>query len=375
MGKKKKSNKLGSIIAGLIMFIVGAAIGVGTIVFLRKSEITNPIIGVIILLAVMYGMMFLHIAIHEGGHLIAGLMSGYKFSSYRIGNIMWQKEENKIKIRKFSLAGTGGQCIMTPPDIKDGKLPYVLFNLGGSIMNLIAALIGIIVCLVFPENSIVVLICGVDIIIGIGYALVNGIPLKLGTINNDGRNALDLGKDEEALYSFWLQLKVAEEQSKGTRLKDMPKEWFNMPSEKGLANGMIAAIAVSRANRILDEMKFQEAKEAIDNLLEGENGMVGVHKSLLTCDRIYLELISDNSKEVVEKLYTKEVKNTMKAMKNFPSVIRTEYAYSKIFEKDNNKATKILDKFNKCTKKYPYKGDVESESELIAVVDKIEIMS
>ena len=338
------------------MVIVGAAIGVGTIVFLRKSEITNPIIGFIILLAVMYGMMFLHIAIHEGGHLIAGLMSGYKFSSYRIGNIMWQKEENKIKIRKFSLAGTGGQCIMTPPDIKEGKLPYVLYNFGGSIMNLIAALIGIIVWLLFPENSIVVLICGVNIIIGIGYALANGIPLKLGTINNDGRNALDLGKDEEALYSFWLQLKVAEEQSKGTRLKDMPKEWFNMPSEKGLSNGMIAAVAVNRANRILDEMKFQEAKEAIDNLLEGENGMVGVHKSLLTCDRIYLELISDNSKEVVEKLYTKEVKNIMKAMKNFPSVIRTEYAYSKIFEKDNNKATKILDKFNKCTKNYPYKG-------------------
>ena len=57
----------------------------------------------------------------------------------------------------------------------------------------------------------------------------------------------------------------------------------------------------------------------------------------------------------------------MKAMKNHPSVMRTEYAYALLFEKNKKKADKILEKFESITEKYPYENEIASEHELINI--------
>ena len=55
---------------------------------------------------------------------------------------------------------------------------------------------------------------------------MNGIPMRLGNVDNDGYNALCLGKSPAALRSFWLQMKINQQISRGVRLKDMPEDWF-----------------------------------------------------------------------------------------------------------------------------------------------------
>ena len=64
-------------------------------------------------------------------------MTGYKFNSFRIFSVILIKQNGKLKIKNISLAGTGGQCLMSPPELIDGKMPYVLYNLGGVILNVI----------------------------------------------------------------------------------------------------------------------------------------------------------------------------------------------------------------------------------------------
>ena len=54
-------------------------------------------------------------------------------------------------------------------------------------------------------------------------------------------------------------------------------------------------------------------------------------------------------------------------MKNFPSVIRTEYAYQLLIKKDSETAEKILKKFEKIALSYPYEADLESEQKLIYI--------
>jgi len=44
---------------------------------------------------------YIQIAIHEFGHMIFGLITGYKFSSFRMGNLMWVKEEGENSIETF----------------------------------------------------------------------------------------------------------------------------------------------------------------------------------------------------------------------------------------------------------------------------------
>ena len=54
-------------------------------------------------------------------------------------------------------------------------------------------------------------------------------------------------------------------------------------------------------------------------------------------------------------------------MKTYPSVIRTEYVYALLGEKDVSKAEKMLELFEKCAKTYPYASDIESEREFIEI--------
>lgn len=61
----------------------------------------------------------------------------------------------------------------------------------------------------------------------------------------------------------------------------------------------------------------------------------------------------------------------MKSMRTFPSVIRTEYVYALMSEKDANKEEKYKAEFEKCAKKYPYPSDIQSERELMEMAETI----
>ena len=69
--------------------------------------------------------------------------------------------------------------------------------------------------------------------IAIAMALANGIPFHAGLIDNDGMNAISLMKAPEAMNAFGTQFKIAAAQTDGMRLRDMPDEWFELPSAEG----------------------------------------------------------------------------------------------------------------------------------------------
>lgn len=325
---------------------------------------------VLVMLVSMYVAIFLQTVIHEAGHLVFGLLSGYSFSSFRIMSFMLLKENGKMVWRRLSLAGTAGQCLMSPPDLVNGDIPVTLYNLGGCIMNLIAS--ALFAAFSYAAGSLPLLrvFFGMNAILGIGFALTNGIPLHLGTVDNDGRNALSLRSDPEARRAFWVQLKVNEQIARGVRLKDMPEEWFAVPDDAALGNSLISTCAVFAANRMLDAHDFVGADKLMEHLLSVESGVIGLHRSMMICDRIYCELIGENRKEVLAQLYTEEEKRFMKSMKNFPSVLRTEYALALLAEENREKAEKLLEKFRKTEKTYPYPSDIQSERELLEIVQQ-----
>lgn len=324
--------------------------------------------GMLAMVLAIYGAMLIQIIVHEAGHLVFGLISGYEFSSFRIGNMMFLKEDGKIRLRRFSIAGTAGQCLMSPPDLVDGKMPVVLYNLGGCIFNLIvSAIFGVLAC-VSGENPIAFIIYVAFAVIGIAFALTNGIPLMVGPISNDGHNAISLGKNPKAMQAFWLQLKVNNEQAKGKRLKEMPESWFPIPADEDMDNGLVAALAVFHASWLVDQLRLEEATEYIKNLLSKETGLIGLHRSLLICERIYCELVVKKNTSEAIYLHNKEYDKFVKSMKNTPSVIRSEYAYALLAEKDEKKAEELLARFEKVAKTYPYPREIEGERELLNLI-------
>ena len=378
MSNEKKKTNVKRMIMLSVIFL--AAVGISFVfgLFLGKmlkSQMEGISLGeyflwIFAVLACLYASVFFHVVIHEGGHLVFGLFTGYRFSSFRIGSLMWVKKDGKLKLKRHSLTGTGGQCLMEPPELIDGKMPYILYNFGGVIANVVFSCFAVVLAILFKENGIVAVIFSLFAVIGVGCAIMNGIPLRIGGMDNDGHNAVYIGKNPEAMRAFWIQMKIVEKMSSGMRIKDMPEEWFLLPSEEGMQNSMIAAIAVFRCNRFMDACCFAEADELMEKLLKQKNAMAGVHRNILVNERIFCELIGETRKEVIDSFLTDQQKAFMKSMKKTPSVLRTRYAYTLLFENKIEEAAKIKAIFEKVAKTYPYPQELEAEYEMLSLAEE-----
>ncbi len=311
----------------------------------------------------------LQIALHEAGHLVFGLISGYKFSSYRFLFLMIHKKDGKIKLSKFSVPGTAGQCLMLPPEMKDGKIPVFLYNIGGVVFNLISVILMTVIMIIFQD---IPLVAGTMLFGGmsaLAMALLNGIPIKTDLVANDGYNALSLSKDPEAIKSFYYQMKINAETAEGTRLRDMPSEWFYIPNSEGMKNSLVASMAVILHSRLMDEHRFYGARELAILLLEGENNIIGLHRGILMTEKLFLDLYLDkNTEETVKMLSDPDLERFMKLMATSPSTKRVNYTLSLLMHGNAELAELTLAEFDKVAKSYPYSQEIEGEREIMALV-------
>jgi len=373
--KETKKRNIGQILIPICFVLIGAVCGILFMKYLDRPETAGTsgggkILTILVALVSMCAALILQIIIHEAGHLVFGLLTGYRFISFRVYSFMWMKDNDRIRFKRMSIAGTGGQCLMAPPDLKDGKMPVQLYNYGGAIMNLIASAISGGLSLLCPAGSLFRPFLLMMLVTGIAYALMNGLPLRMSLANNDGRNAWDLARSPEAVQAFWTTMKMNELSARGVCLRDMPEEWFAVPDEEGMKNGITSSLGAVACSRLMEQGRFEEADALMERLLSQPNGIPGVLRKMLVCDRIYVELIRGNRPEALEGLRTKDQLKFMKSMKKYPSVLRTEYAYALLAEKDPEKAQTVMEAFEKAARTYPNPNDITIERELMETARK-----
>ena len=376
MKKEKKPRHKGqSWIPMLLSLLLGGCAGVLLLNYLIPLgdglSLGQKLLLFALTLFSLYAAMLLQVIIHEAGHLVFGLLTGYRFLSFRVFSLMLVREDGKLRFRRYSLAGTGGQCLMIPPQLRDGTMPVLLYNFGGALLNLLAAALFFTLSLLLPPSSFLRLFLRLLALAGVYGALTNGLPLRLGPVDNDGSNALSLLRRKETVRAFWIQLKVNEQIAKGIRSKDMPEAWFALPSEEELQSSSLSSgIGVLAANRLMDQHRFAEADALMERLLGMESRLPGLYWAQLICDRIFVELIGPNRPEVLEGFLTKEQQKLMKAMKTNISVLRTSYALALLSERDAAKAQKIAADFDRVAASYPYPCEVEGERELMQLASE-----
>ena len=366
MKKRKKRSVLRSIVLGIVLGIVALQFEesylVQSVIMGRYLEFYG------VTLAALAASLLVHTIIHELGHLIFGLLTGYRFSSFRVGSLMLMTEQGRLVLRRHSIPGTAGQCLMAPPALRDGRMPVVLYNLGGSIANLIASIPLLLLALTVPIGSVWAYIWGLVASVGVTSALTNAIPNGNGMVFNDGYNARSLLRDVQAVRAVWIQLEVNHRQSQGERIADMPADWFAMPTEAQMQNNLTAALAVLHADRILAEERLEEADVLMAELIAGENAIAPIHRSLLQMQRLWLEVMQQNRPEVVKELLTDDLKQLMKAMKRYPPVIRMEYALAMLQDRDERQAEKCLRRFEKAAKRYAYRVQIADERKALEAI-------
>ena len=315
-----KDKNTGGIIAKIIL---GLGCGISAFAVLLTLGIENYYDGtfsgtlkvVILSTVIMVAAQFVQTIAHEFGHLVFGLISGYRFISFRIGHIMFIKHDGKLKAKIFNVVGTGGQCLMMPPEWSE-KLPTRLYNFGGCIMNLIFSVLSAVCLMSFSMPDIVSAFLMAILVLGITNAAVNGIPLKVGGISNDGYNAFLLAKDKVSLRAFWLQLYVNGLMANGKRMGEMPEEWFFLPEGEYRSDPVVCTIGVFRFSYFFDRHEFDKAEETAMSVL-AMPGLLGVHRNELLCELVFLRVFRGAEPCEIDPMLTPQLRKYIRATSSY----------------------------------------------------------
>lgn len=361
------------LIGGLLIGILaGLAIGAALIVLFTDntfSEFIQKMVsadGVETIMAAFVGMVSfiaaiaVLIPIHEAGHLICGLLTGYKFVSFRIFNLTFIKIDGRIKVKRYAVAGTGGQCLLTPPNLPLEKIPTGWYNAGGVLANLVILLLVLPLFLLnlhpFMAEALAIF-CLTDVFL----ILVNCIPLKLGGISNDGYNLLYLNRNLLSKRAIILQLRSNALIQNGMRPKDMPAEWFEWRTDIDFKNPMEVSIPLMHASRLIDRMMWEEAYKEFSELYSHKADIMQLYVNEIACELAFCALVTgrkDQAEELLDAKLWKYIETYKKVMSSKLRILCSTALY---LENDKNKAEDIYKSLFSNQEKYLLQGEVKSD--------------
>lgn len=310
---------------------------------------------------------YLQIILHEAGHLLFGLLTGYQFVSFRIGNLVLIRENGKYIFKHFKIPGTAGQCLLLPPEGNLQRSPFALYNLGGILFNLLSAIVA--TCLLVSIDAMPIiprLLCLFTAIIGFAFALINGIPLKMAGVPNDGYNLWLMYREPESRKALLLQLKMNALVQEGIRLKDMPSEWFADETEANYNNALKVCVKGFCLSRLIDRKEFEQAKELAEELLVHQKEILPLFAKEATCELLYLKLIGECRPDKIDELYTKEIKQHIKQYEKISTgKQRLNCALALYQDKNPKEAQRIYEEVCHKRNNYLMKAETESDIELM----------
>lgn len=361
------------LIGGLLIgIVVGLAIATVIVVVFTDTSFTEfkdnmlSTDGIEIAAAALVGVLSfivsiaILIPIHEAGHLVCGVLTGYKFVSFRVFNLTFIKINGIVRVKKFSVAGTGGQCLLSPPDLPIKNIPTTWYNAGGVLANILMLLL-ILPLFLLKLNLFwaegLVIFCLTDIFL----ILMNGIPMKINGISNDGYNIIYLNRNLLSKRAIVLQLQSNSLIQNGMRPKDMPPKWFEWRTDIDFKNPLEVSIPLMYASRLVDEMKFDEAYSKFNELYSHKADIMQLYVNEIACELAFCAMIAKNEGKVQELLDEKLRKYIEEYRKVMSSKQRILCAIALYLENDRTKATEIYQTLENSKERYLLQGEVKSD--------------
>lgn len=300
-----------------------------------------------------YIFTLFHIIIHETGHLIFGLLTGYRFVSFRIFSFIFIKQGDRIIRKKYSVKGTAGQCLMMPSERnEDGSFPFVLYNLGGGLTNLIVS-IPFIVVLTYIDNAVICTALFVFILSGVITGITNLIPLDLG-VQNDGMNVKGMLKYKFLRDSFYLQLKVYHDLVNGKLITEYAPDMFALPDDSAADKYTLTTFNYMFAYYcFLAKHDFESAYAYLLKMLEKADKLHLGTLNVVHAEQLFFMVLYHRPVEEIAALY-KRVKLILAAGKNDISLQRINYIYEALLSEEEKKDimtlinNKVPKKWKKC---------------------------
>lgn len=356
------------VIGGAAGYLIGAGIGslisgnsfdasIGKMSSMEQAE--GLLVFITAILALLTAFVVL-VFVHEAGHLVAGLATGYKFVSFRIFNLTFLRIDGKLKLKSFGVAGTGGQCLLSPPDKRLEDIPSVWYNAGGVLANIVVLFIGIPV-LFLCNNPFVIEFVAVFLMIDLLMIISNGIPMKLNGMGNDGYNLLHMQKDLKSKKSTMMQLRVNALIQQGMRPMEMPSELFPDEEVCSWKNPLEVAFPLAHASLLVDRMEFDKARSEFEEMYSHRGDIMQLYNFEIAGELAFCAMVTGDTElagRVLEPKVRKYIQTYSKVMSGKQRIL---FAMALYLEGDTAKASEIFRKLEAEKDKYLLQGEVRSD--------------
>ena len=305
--------------------------------------------AIYIVVSIVIGIIIVAV-LSELGHILGAKVGGYKIVSTNILYFALIKEDEKFKFRFKNFDGLTGETIIVPNYEKKEKpnpLPYLMY---GPIF-ILTWIVGAIVLFFIYNNS-----TGFDSDIGYGFLttavistvilIYDIIPTKLDSVTDGYRLAL-LAKDKNfKAFNDMLTIQYNSIYGDSETVEEVKvEENTTFAGESNLA----------KIYRLLDEKKYDEAKETLASVFENEATVS--KKNMLEAQehKIYINIMTMEKSEL-EKYYADEVPLSLKReiSEDFSIIgIRTYILMAGLLDKSRSECLRSLSKLNKAYKSTP----------------------
>jgi hypothetical protein len=223
--KKKYLKYFGFALAIILFFILIKLSNV--IEFAKNTKVETQEDKIILIVGVIIIMHFV-LLIHELGHVIMGLLQGFRFELLVVGLLGIKREEEKIKIYLNKNFGYYGGLGLTVPkdDSSDNLRKFANVILAGPIASIVFAVICFfVVNYLANPYGVIVFAAGLA---SFGIFLATTIPSRSGMFYTDRKRyqrLIKAGKDQEVELAM---LTILGSYVKNQSYKDIKKEVFDV---------------------------------------------------------------------------------------------------------------------------------------------------
>lgn len=248
------------------------------------------------------------LVLHEAGHLVAGLLTGYRFLSFRVFRLTLVKTDAGLRWKRFHIAGTGGQCIMElPADQEVETVPWFWYNAGGVAMNLAVAALSVVLLRWADPGLVGFAVLAMLAFVGLAMALMNCIPANVGGVSNDGHNIWMLWRRPGERRYFLRSLQIVGQMSRGLRMSEMPEAWTEDCPVSAASSYLELVSRTAYMSLLEDRRELTRAREVAEELMGLGDKLPQLLRMEVAGERVMLELLTTGRQEVVEELWTKEL--------------------------------------------------------------------
>ena len=196
-------------------------------------------------------------------------------------------------------------------------------------------------------------------IFGFLFALLNGIPLKIGGIGNDGYNQLLLRRNPSSKRALLMQLRINARIQAGEVPLDLPEEWFSK-EEPDYKDSLQIGYYLMAISRLQDARQWEAAYNLLRNALKHQREIIGIFVKEMICELLYTTLILGKTEEA-RRLYTDDLKTYIDQFKKYSSTKqRLLFAIALYLENNPDKARAIYEEVSLRQKNYLMQGEVQN---------------